>query len=92
MRSDDELPPQCIVFDPEATWAPFYLRIALENGSDHVELADAQGLAMTLPTAVAVCVRDGYEPTHFYEKGRGVNPIPKAIARVAASPARRADA
>lgn len=88
MRSEDELPPQCIMFDREFTSAPFYLRVATENGCDQIELADAQGPAMTLPTAVAVCVRDGYEPTHYYEKGQGLNAIPKAIARRPATPAR----
>ena len=88
MHSDDGLPPQCIVFDRECTTAPFYLRIATADGCDHVELADAQGPAMTLPTAVCVCVRDGYEPTHYYEKGHGVNLIPGSIVRRPATPAR----
>lgn len=92
MRSDDELPPQCIVFDREATWAPFYLRVAVANGCDHVDLVDAQGPAMTLPAAVAVCVREGYDPTHYYEKGQGLNAIPRSIARVPATPPQTADA
>lgn len=88
MHSEDELPDQCIMFDREHLRAPFYLRVRTPAGCDHVELEDANGPAMSLPAAVCICVRDGYDPTHYYEPGHRVSVIPKAIVRRPASPAR----
>jgi hypothetical protein len=80
------------MFDRELPEAPFCLRIATQDGCEHVELEDAQGPAMSLPAAVCVCTRDGYEPTHYCEPGRGVHRIPDAIVRRPASPAQKPSA
>ncbi|MFZ3481657.1 hypothetical protein [Sphingomonas sp. 3-13AW] len=81
MRFESELPAQCIIFDRETLQAPFYLSLETEDGCKHIELAHGTGFAMSLPAAVAVCVRDGYNPTHYYEYGQGIHPIPRAIPR-----------
>lgn len=88
VHSDGDMPEQCIMFDREHPKAPFYLRIATPNGCDHVELEDANGAAKSLPAAVAICVRDGYDPTHYHESGGRLNAIPEAVVRRPASPAR----
>ena len=90
MQSEnDGFPDQCIIFDREYVKAPFYLRVKKEDGAEHVELSDANGQAQTLPAAVQICVRDGYDPTHIMEVGRGLSPIPSSIVRRPASSPRK---
>lgn len=90
MPSEDELPAQCIMFDRSYQKAPFYLRVAVDNGIDQVELIDSDGRpCVSLPGAVQVCIREGYDPWHYYEKGSGLNRIPRSIRRDPAAPVRK---
>lgn len=90
----DDFPSQCIIIDHGMEKAPYYLRVQeSETHIKHVELADANGPARSLPAAVQVCTRDGYAPTHYLEiKGKSLTSgpwlIPDSIVRKPASPAR----
>jgi hypothetical protein len=85
MPTDGDMPPSCIMFDPGCASAPFYLRLEVEGGVEHVELADANGPSMSLPAAVQACVREGHDPTHWARAGRSPDPIPASVARMPAS-------
>lgn len=86
------LPDLVIIVDHSCKAAPYSLRIAIPNGCNTHILADADGNAQTLLTAVQSSIREGYEPTQYvevYENGRVAGPwiIPSSIPRRPASPA-----
>ena len=81
MPCDDAMPKQCIVLDRECRTAPYYLRVEEGDRVRHVELADANGAAMSLPAAVAASEREGYHPTHSMEVGHSPWPIPASVSR-----------
>lgn len=87
----EDFPPQCIVIDHGMKQAPYYLRVhKTEHHVDHIELADANGPAMSLVAAVQICTRDGYHPTHYLEiknskSAHGPWLIPSGIVRRPAS-------
>lgn len=78
---EDMMPAQCIVLDRESPKRPFWLRVRIENGIDIVELEDADGPAMTLPSAVQAAIRLGYDPTHSMDAGSMPFLIPDSVVR-----------
>jgi len=77
----DDFPDQVIITDHECKKAPYYLRVKIENGVDHVELSDIEGPVQTLVGAVQVSVAKGYDPTHYVDGHHGPWLIPSSIVR-----------